>query len=51
MYSSLFPQISLANLTTMESQISQIPEHKEVQVYRNDFLSGILLLAKKLFML
>ena len=35
----------------MESQINQNPEQEEIQVYRNDFLSGMLLLTKKLFML
>ncbi len=34
----------------MDAQI-QNTEQKEVQVYRNDFWSGFLLLAKKLFML
>ncbi len=35
----------------MESQIEQLPRQEKVQVYRNDFLSGIIVLAKKLFML
>ena len=35
----------------MEAQMSQKPVEEEVQVYRNDFFSGIVMLAKKLFML
>ncbi len=35
----------------MESQVNQMPKQKEVQVYHNDFISGMLRLAKKLFML
>jgi hypothetical protein len=35
----------------METQVSHIPEQEEIQVYRNDFISGIILLTKKLFML
>ncbi len=35
----------------MEAQIEHAPVEEEVQVYRNEFISGILLLAKKLFML
>ena len=35
----------------MEAQIEHSPVEEEVQVYRNEFISGILLLAKKLFML
>jgi hypothetical protein len=35
----------------MEAQINQMPQKDEVNIYRNDFLSGMLLLAKKLFML
>jgi len=34
----------------MESQ-NRIASEERVQVYRNDFFSGILLLTKKLFML
>jgi len=34
---------------TMEAQINQTQE--EIQVYKNDFLSGIVMLTKKLFML
>ncbi len=35
----------------MDSQIEQMPQQEKVQVYRNDFISGIILLTKKLFML
>ncbi len=35
----------------MEAQVNQRPAEKEVQVYRNDFYSGILMLTRKLFML
>lgn len=35
----------------MESQINQMPSQEEIQVYRNDFVSGLILLTKKLFML
>lgn len=35
----------------MESQIEQLPRQEKVQVYRNDFISGIITLTKKLFML
>ena len=35
----------------MESQISNLPAEKEVQVYRNDFYSGMILLLRKIFML
>ena len=35
----------------MEAQMTQKPVEEEVQVYRNDFFSGIVALAKKLFML
>jgi len=35
----------------MESQIEQMPQQEKVQVYRSDFISGIILLTKKLFML
>ena len=35
----------------MEAQIDHVPVEEEVQVYRNEFISGMLLLAKKLFML
>ncbi len=31
--------------------MEQAPAKDNVQVYRNEFLSGILMLAKKLFML
>lgn len=35
----------------MEAQMNHSPSNEEVQVYRNNFLSGVLILAKKLFML
>ena len=35
----------------MEAQIDHAPVEEEVQVYRNEFISGMLTLAKKLFML
>ncbi len=35
----------------MEAQINHAPIEKEIQVYHNDFLSGVVLLTKKLFML
>lgn len=35
----------------MDTQMNQVSEQEEIQVYRNDFVSGILLLTKKLFML
>ncbi len=35
----------------MEAQIDHTPVEEEVQIYRNEFLSGIIMLAKKLFML
>jgi len=35
----------------MEAQIDHTPVEEDVQIYRNEFLSGIILLAKKLFML
>jgi hypothetical protein len=35
----------------METQIKQGPEKEEIQVYRNDFISGVILLTRKLFML
>lgn len=35
----------------MDSQIKQLPRQEKVQVYRNDFISGIIILTKKLFML
>jgi len=35
----------------MEAQINHAPIEKEIQVYKNDFFSGIVLLARKLFML
>lgn len=35
----------------MEAQINQTSSQEEIQVYRNNFLSGIIVLAKKLFML
>lgn len=35
----------------MESQINQNADSKEIQVYHNDFFSGIIRLTRKLFML
>lgn len=35
----------------MDTQVNHIPEQEEIQVYRNDFISGVILLTKKLFML
>ncbi len=35
----------------MDAQMTQTPTEDEVQVYRNDFFSGIVMLPKKLFML
>ena len=35
----------------MEAQFNNLPADEEVQVYRNDFFSGMVLLVKKLFML
>ncbi len=35
----------------METQIDNRPFEQEVQVYQNEYFSGILMLAKKLFML
>jgi len=35
----------------MEAQIDHAQVEEEVQIYRNEFLSGIIQLAKKLFML
>jgi hypothetical protein len=35
----------------MEAQISHAPSQEEIQVYRNNFLSGIIVLLRKLFML
>ncbi len=39
------------NCTVMDAQMNHAPTQEEIQVYRNDFYSGILMLAKKLFML
>jgi hypothetical protein len=35
----------------MESQLNQRKPEKEIQVYYNEFYRGILILARKLFML
>ncbi len=35
----------------MDAQINHNPIEEEILVYKNDFFSGIVLLAKKLFML
>ncbi len=34
----------------MEAQISHSSQQEEIQVYRNNFISGIIVLVKKLFM-
>lgn len=34
----------------MDAQINHGPIEEEIQVYRNDFFSGIILLTRKLFM-
>ncbi len=34
----------------MDAQINHRPIEEEIQVYRNDFFSGIVLLTRKLFM-
>ncbi len=31
--------------------MNQVPTREEIQVYRNDFFSGIVMLTRKLFML
>lgn len=35
----------------MEAQFNNLPNEEEVQIYRNDFFSGMMMLVKKLFML
>ena len=35
----------------MEAQMDHVPAEEEIQVYKNDFFSGIVMLTKKLFML
>jgi len=35
----------------MDTQLNQASDQEEIQVYRNDFISGILHLTRKLFML
>jgi hypothetical protein len=35
----------------MEAQMNHAPTSEEIQVYRNDFFSGIIQLTRKLFML
>jgi hypothetical protein len=35
----------------METQINQTSASEEIQVYRNEFFSGMILLMKRLFML
>ena len=35
----------------MEAQMNQAPTREEIQVYKNDFFSGIVQLTRKLFML
>jgi len=34
----------------MDAQINHRPIEEEIQVYRNEFFSGIIMLTKKLFM-
>lgn len=35
----------------MEAQMNHAPTREEIQVYKNDFFSGIVMLMRKLFML
>ncbi len=35
----------------MEAQLNRVSTRKRIQVYQNEFFSGILLLTRKLFML
>lgn len=35
----------------MEAQMNQAPTSDEVQVYKNEYFSGMMLLMKRLFML
>ncbi len=35
----------------MEAQMNHAPTQEEIQVYKNDFFSGIAMLMRKLFML
>lgn len=35
----------------MEAQMNQAPTRDEVQVYKSDYFSGVMLLMKRLFML
>ena len=35
----------------MEAQIDHAPIEEKIQVYKNDFFIGIIMLTKKLFML
>lgn len=35
----------------MDAQINHAPNPKKIQVYKNDFFNGMILLTKKLFML
>ena len=39
------------NCNVMDAQINHAPVQEEIRIYRSDFYSGILMLAKKLFML
>jgi hypothetical protein len=49
---NLNPVINLLkDSEAMETQIKQGTEKEEIQVYRNDFISGVILLTRKLFML
>jgi hypothetical protein len=38
-------------MSPMEAQITHAPSREEIQVYRNNFLSGVIVLLRKLFML
>ncbi len=52
MYSELVkPKYRPINIFVMEAQINHPQIEKEIQVYKNDFFSGIVMLTKKLFML
>ena len=35
----------------MEARMNHAPAQKEIQVYKSDFFSGIVMLTRKLFML
>ncbi len=50
-YIEIFTQINHINQTTMAFKINHKAMDENVQVYRNDFFTGFMLLIKKLFML